>query len=396
MVLLRDALFTSVAYGHLIVDALNSQRSLLFTYWSQHYGMSNTTLATISTLYVWVASLSQPVFGWLNDRFGRSRLIAGGGILWLTAFFALALTLPVEGAIPCLILGSLGSAAFHPVGTMQATLRGKHLIPGRETTSTSVFFVFGQFGYSVGPIIGGVLLSLLGVSGLFILVLPALAIGVNAVFHLHRAAPTPEISPQTESSPGAGVRSGKWFLAALATVASLQSWAQQNIVTFVPKYLSDLGQPAAVYGSMAGVFMGGSAVGNVIGGSLADRHGRQRVAMLMLTLAGVPLYLISVVDWSPVWYLLVFMAGLLTGAVHSIIIVTAQRTIRSGMALASGLMMGFMFSAGALGTMLSGSLADTRGFPLVFQLTAGLTLVAAVVTLGLRERKTGTTKPPSS
>ena len=137
MPLLLDALFNSVAYGHMIVDVLNGQRTVLFTYWSQAYGMSNATLAIISMIYVWVASLSQPFFGWIADHFGKARLLAGGGILWMTAFFASALFLPVKWAIPCLVLGSLGSAAFHPVGTMQATLRGKLLLAGRETTSTS-------------------------------------------------------------------------------------------------------------------------------------------------------------------------------------------------------------------------------------------------------------------
>jgi hypothetical protein len=44
-----------------------------------------------------------------------------------------------------------------------------------------------------------------------------------------------------------------------------------------------------------------------------------------------------------------------------------------------------MFTAGAFGTLLSGPLADAWGFPLVFQMTAGLVLVAALATLRLKE-----------
>jgi len=47
-----------------------------------------------------------------------------------------------------------------------------------------------------------------------------------------------------------------------------------------------------------------------------------------------------------------------------------------------------MFSAGAFGTLLSGPLADTRGFPLVFQMTAGLVLTASLVTMRLKETAT--------
>jgi FSR family fosmidomycin resistance protein-like MFS transporter len=176
-----------------------------------------------------------------------------------------------------------------------------------------------------------------------------------------------------------------WFIITLTTIAVLQAWAQQNMVTFIPKYLKDLGQTPAIYGLIAGLFMGGSALGNVLGGHLADRFGKQRVAGTMLALAGIPLFLLSLVGWSPWLFLLVPLSGMLTGSVHSIIVVIAQGVIRGGMALASGLTLGIMFTAGAFGTLLSGPLADAWGFPLVFQLTAGLVLAAALATLQLKE-----------
>lgn len=392
MSLLLDALFNSVAYGHFIVDALNGQRSVLLTYWSQQTGMSNATLALITTIYVWVASLSQPIFGWLVDRFAKTRLIGAGGILWMTGFFSLAIFLPQEWAIPCLILASLGSAAFHPAGAMQATLRGKSILRGRETTATSWFFLFGQFGYFIGPIAGGPLLQLFGPGGLLLLALPALVIGLNAAWRLRLALPTPKPLEPVEAGSGSTRKNSARFVIALILVAGLQAWAQQNVNTFLPKYLSDLGQSPAIYGLMAGLFMGGSAIGNLVGATLADRFGRQRIATIMLALATIPLYLISLAGNSPWMYILTVLSGAFTGAIHSIVVVLAQRSIRSGMALATGLTLGFMFSAGALGTLLSGPLADKWGFPPVFQMTAGLALLASLISLALREKSIN--KPP--
>jgi FSR family fosmidomycin resistance protein-like MFS transporter len=386
MSLLLDAVFNSVAFGHLIVDILNGQRSVLLTYWSKELGLSNTTLALVTTIYVWVASLSQPVFGWIIDRFGKSRLMAAGGILWMCSLFSLALFLPVHIAIPCVILASLGSAAFHPAGVMQATLRGRTHLERRETTATSWFFLFGQSGYFFGPIIGGPLLTLFGPTGLLILAASALPIGLNVAWQLRKTTGTAIPAPKSETVGVSRPAVARSFLLALALVAALQAWTQQNMLTFVPKYLSDMGKTAAVYGLIAGLFMGGSAIGNVIGGSLADRFSKQHVAMSMLALASIPLFLVSILGWSPWLYLLVPLSGMFTGAVHSIIVVLAQRTIRGGMALASGLTLGFMFSAGALGTLLSGPLADRWGFPPVFQMTAGLVILASLLTLFLRER----------
>ena len=157
------------------------------------------------------------------------------------------------------------------------------------------------------------------------------------------------------------------------------------MITFVPKYLSDLGASPTTYGLVSGLFKGGSALGNVLGGNLADRFGKLQTARAMLMMACIPLFLISKVGWSQWLFLFIPLSGALTGAVHSIVVVLAQRLVPGGMGLASGLVLGFMFSAGALGTLLSGPMADAQGFPLVFQLTAGLVLSAALLTLPLQK-----------
>jgi predicted MFS family arabinose efflux permease len=49
-----------------------------------------------------------------------------------------------------------------------------------------------------------------------------------------------------------------------------------------------------------------------------------------------------------------------------------------------------MFSAGAIGSLLCGPLADAYGIPAVFAFTALLTLAASLATLLLREQESGT------
>jgi FSR family fosmidomycin resistance protein-like MFS transporter len=163
----------------------------------------------------------------------------------------------------------------------------------------------------------------------------------------------------------------------MAALAAFQAWTQQNMVTYLPKHLELLGKTPTEYGFLAALFMGGSAIGNVTGGNLADTFGKRKVASIALSLASLPIGAIALVGWSEWLYLLVPLAGAFSGATHSIIVVLAQRLIPSGMGLASGLILGFMFSAGALGAMLSGYFADLWGIPLMFGLTAGMVLAAA-------------------
>ena len=381
MPLLFDSLFSSIALGHLMVDLLNGSRSVLLAYLSGPLGLTNANIALISTLYVWTSSMTQPIFGWLTDRFGP-RWLAAGGLLWMMTFFMLAMFLPGKESLFFLVVASLGSAALHPAGAMQATLRGRTHYAGRETTAASFFFMFGQTGFFVGPIIAGPLLGTFGLYGLLIPAGLCLPIALNAGWQLRSTKPA-QAGEKGQSK--IQITRSVWFIVTLAIVAVLQAWTQQNMMTFLPKYLKDLGQAPALYGLITGLFMGGSALGNVLGGQLADRYGKQRVAGVMLALASIPLFLISQVGRSPWLYLLVPLSGMLTGSVHSIVVVIAQGTIKGGMALASGLILGIMFSAGAFGTLLSGPLADNSGFPLVFQLTAGLVLTASLVTLRLKE-----------
>jgi FSR family fosmidomycin resistance protein-like MFS transporter len=213
----------------------------------------------------------------------------------------------------------------------------------------------------------------------------ALPVGVNAGLQLNKVTNRSHEKANQPTKPHTVITYTKFGIVSLALIAALQAWAQLNMITFIPKYLSDLGQSAAIYGLIVGLFMGGSALGNVVGGSLADHFGKKPVITLMLTLSSIPILVISLLGWSAWLYLLVPLAGFLTGAVHSIIVVLAQHIIRSGMALATGLTLGFMFSASALGTLSSGWMADRWGFPLVFQVTASLVIIAACLPIFLQE-----------
>jgi MFS transporter, FSR family, fosmidomycin resistance protein len=384
--ILLDKLFASVAWGHFTVDVLNGTRAILLTFLSVPLGLSNAALGLASTVYIIAGALTQPVFGYLADRAGP-RWVAAGGVFWMGAFFTLSLMMPGMPALFLLMLASLGSAAFHPAGTMQATLQGRTFASGRETTTAAYFFFFGQAGAFFGPLLGGPVLERYGTIGLIGLTLFTLPVGINLENQLRFAVLQPPRNPNIVSggkfhvgSPANAALLGVFFL-----VAFFQAWAQQNMVTFIPKYLSDLGQSPSHYGLAAAFFMGGTAIGNAVGGNLADRYGKSRILFLALALAAIPLLLISMLGWSPWLFVLFPLAGALTGAPHSIIVVIAQRWIRVGMALASGVILGFMFSSGAIGTLISGYMADALGFPVVFRLTALLVLTAAFLTLLLRK-----------
>jgi len=155
--------------------------------------------------------------------------------------------------------------------------------------------------------------------------------------------------------------------------------------TFLPKYYSDLGYSPAVYGIIAALFMAGSAVGGVAGGWFADRHDKRAVTVWSLVLGALPLALYPALGPTGWAYPIAFLSGALTGVPHAIIVVAAQRMMPSQRGVASGLVLGYTFTSGPLGTLLSGVQADLAGFNVVFLTTAAITLVAAVMGLWMRK-----------
>jgi len=388
MPLLFDSLFSSVAFSHLIVDVFNSSRPVLLTY----LGLTETQIALISTIYIWASALTQPFFGWISDRVGP-RWLAAGGVLWMTIFFSGTVFIPGSGGLICLIIAAFGSSSFHPVGTVQATLQGRHHLAGRETTATSLFFMAGQMGHFVGPILTGLILARLGLPAMVILPIVSIPIGLVLAYQLRANHPHPK---PINGDDKVRLQASVGFIVILAVVATLQSWSQANMINFVPKYIKDLGLSAETYGNIAGLFMGGSALGNLIGGYFGDQYAKRKVASIALLFAALPIYMMSQIGWSPWLYLLIPLAGACTGAVHSIMVVLAQRMISGGMALASGLILGFIFSSGALGMLLTGPLAENYGFPTVLVLTTGLVLLASPLAWMLKEKTEPTLIPTTT
>lgn len=377
MSIFLDSIFSSIALSHFMVDTFNASRPVLLTY----LGLSEWEIALFSTIYIWTSALTQPFFGWISDRTGP-RWLAAGGVLWMTIFYSAALLIPGKAGLACLIIAALGSSSFHPVGAVQATLRGRDLLKGRETTSASLFFMAGQLGHFMGPIITGFILASYKIPGMLIVPIVSIPIGLSLLRHLRENHPHPKPSQATHTNRA---QAGLVFILVLAFVAAMQSWAQANMVNLIPKYIKDLGLGATIYGSMAGLFMGGSALGNVLGGHFGDKYPKRFVAAGVLFFSALPIYLVSLIGWSWWLYLLVPLAGALTGAVHSIMVVFAQRIIPGGMALASGLALGFIFSSGALGLLYTGHLAELYGFPFVLTLTTGMVLAAAPLALLLKD-----------
>lgn len=375
----------AASYGHLSMDMLNASIPVILTAVAASFELNVSQITLAAMIYTFAASLTQPLFGILVDRF-RGRWVAGLGLLWTMTFYALAPFMPNYFAlVTCLSLGALGSGAFHPAGLVNSTMAG-----GRKpTTATSVFFVGGQVGLALGPTLVGVLLQNYGLSAMpymALLMAPGAAFMLWWLRHPYHDEHVPAKKSEAVEKPAtasAGVRSSGWFLVlAFILLITFRSTTQQGFTTLLPKFFADQGYEPAAYGAMLSILGLGGATGTFVGGYLGDRFNRRMV--IFGSMAFGALFSFSMLQLNGWAYVIIaFCAGVMMNIPHSILIIMAQRLIPARKAMMGGAVLGFMFASGAATTSIGGWIADYVGLPAVLSVFALLPIAAALCALTL-------------
>ncbi len=378
----RNRIALAVNSGHFAVDVMNSVVPVLLASLALSLSLSNSQIGLALTVQIFVGALSQPLFGWLADRFGgRPTVLAGAGVAWMAVCLAAAALVPGWSLIVALLaLMALGSGLFHPIGTASAAAAN----PARAASATAGFFFSGQVGLSLGPVLGGVLLGAGGGSAGLVALCGLALIPALLLF----SAPRPAVAVGGVARAGrAALRVAPAIVLAFVALVAVRSSIQQVYMSFLPKLFADRGWDPAAYGAMAGTFMFTAAVGNIIAGDIADRFG-MRAATLWPLLLSVPAGLACL--WAPnttAAFVGSAVAGLLIGGQHSVLVVHAQRLLPVKQGFAAGLILGFTFASGGLGTWAGGLAADVVGLPAVMQAVTLLALPAAALSLTLPGRE---------
>jgi len=396
---LRDRSYKAASLGHFFVDILNNSRSLLVALLAVSMGLSNAQVGIALLLYNVGSSLSQPFFGLLADRQGP-RLYVVGGLAWMIVLYSLAAVSQDWLALGAITLAGIGSGAVHPAGTKVASETSAET----RTQATGVFFASGQTGLFLGPVLAGALLTLFGQSGYLFLT----GLATSGLYYAWRFV---KKGPATESSAGS-IKAGQSTRPVLQSPAAARTlthlrhfwhrtrqvpWATVlpltiiiicsstvgiAIINFAPKLFTEMGYQPLYVGVVTGLYMLGSAVGGIVGGTIADRWSR-RLAIRIGLVGSIAPFFLYIPAGDPWRFVLLLLAGFFAGMPHSVLVIMAQALIPGRRGFASGLILGLMFFSGAVGTFLLGWVADEIGLATALQALIIIPIVAAVVTLFL-------------
>ena len=392
---LRDKAYLADSLSHFFIDILNGSRTLLIALLAVSLGLSNAQVGLALLLYNIGNALSQPIFGVGADRYG-SRWFIIGGLIWSASLYGLAAIVGDWFALAAITLAGLGSGAFHPSGTKIASEASSKA----RTQATSFFFFFGQIGLFAGPILAGILIENFGRSGFLLLPILSLAAIFSGILWIP-GAPAAEATTAVKSAAAgaktatASVRSAAaaanraipWrTIVPLFLIIITTSTVSIATLNFAPKLFTEFGYAPTYVGITAGLYMMGSAVGGITGGTLADRVGGRPVVLVGVLGAIIPLFLYLPAP-DPWRFILLLIAGFFAGMPHSILVLSAQALLPGRRAFASGLTLGLMFFSGAVGSLLVGIIADQVGLAEALQGLTILLIIAAVAAFFLPRRE---------
>ena len=344
----------------------------------RHYSYIGLTGITLAATFL--ASVVQPGFGALTDRYRNLGWLVAAGLLvaglgiglsglgdnYLITWFAVAAS-------------GVGVAAYHPEATR--TARG---MAGDSTQAMSWFSVGGNAGIALGPIIVTPVLLATRLHGTPLLALPAVVMaGVLAVRRPWREA----ARARTGGSRASAGRSDDWRgFARLTVVVVLRSIAYFGLASLLALFaIRHFHHSAAVGSAVLTVFIASGVIGTLSGGWLADHWQRIGTLRLGYGLAAAAIVLVVAAPDVAVLFVGAFVLGIVLFAPFAVQVTLGQDFLPNRIGIASGVTLGLATSAGGVVAPLFGLLADTYGLPTALGTTAVFPAVACALTFLLRD-----------
>jgi FSR family fosmidomycin resistance protein-like MFS transporter len=343
-----------LAAGHLMLDAYTGSVSVFLPILITKFQLSITLGAILLTAYSIIASLGQLPFGFLADRFPRVNFTVWGLVFAGICISSLGLAPFYWVAFVLLILAGFSTSLFHP----QAAAMSGEAAKRSRSFGLAVFMTAGRTGYALGPLMMAPVAAYFGPEYIVLFAVPALIIALAIRRHWQ---------PTQVSKPWPGRAAFlKPFttnfrpLALIWSLEAMRTSVMTGVSSFLPLLLIQKGYSLVAAGAAVSLFVGAGAVGNLVGGRLADRIGRRR--LLLVSMSGaIPLAYGFLWTSGPVSWILLPLLGAVLLSTLGVTIAVGQELVPENANTVSSLMMGVTWTVGSVGLLIIGVLADWIG-----------------------------------
>jgi MFS transporter, FSR family, fosmidomycin resistance protein len=385
-------LVAGVCFAHLVSHYYMLMLAPLFAFIRADFGVTYTELSLALTTFNVVSAVSQTPVGFFIDRTGARINLIGGLLLGSAAIAIAGAVHSFWVFIAMFALMGLANTVYHPA---DYTLLSERVAPRRMTQVFSFHTCSGMIGSAIAPVSLLFMQSAVGWRGAFLCSAP---LGVVAALVLAVQGEPPVVHPAHPSKPR-GEEPASWQL--LLSPPILLNLLFFVVLSMVGGGLNQYlvvglgalyGTPPALANTALTGLLAMSAIGVLLGGTLAGRTARHNlVACAGLVVTGSASTLIALVD--PGALLLVLIASL-SGFASGMTMPSRDMIVRSVTPQGSfGKVFGFVTTGFHIGGMVAPLIFAQfldHGYPRgVFLYVAACALVAiATVAFGMSGRRT--------
>jgi FSR family fosmidomycin resistance protein-like MFS transporter len=384
MTLTGAGLILFLTISHTLTDALTSTFSALLPTLQARYALTETTLALLVATLSFSNSVMQPLFGVLADRFGKRAVGVAGMILNAVILSLVGIAPNVPALFGLLLIGGLGSAAFHPaLMSLAGSSSGK-----KRELAVSLFSAGGTAGLSIGPVVILLLVANQGLGAMPWLMVPGILMGGL----LYLLAPNEKTDPRKAALPAFDWQLLRGPVGLLTLSGILSSIAFVTFTSAMPLWLvkeRNLSVGAPVIGWTLAAFTLAAALGSIAAGLLSRRFPRERLVSGSLGLALLPLFGVLLTEPGTLpFFGLVMLAGALVNAGLPLMIISAQDLAPQSLGAVSGMLMGFTVGIAGILYIGIGKLQEVIGLTAAMQISYLVLLPAALLAfLALRHKQ---------
>jgi FSR family fosmidomycin resistance protein-like MFS transporter len=380
----------AIGVCHLFNDSLQAVIPAMFPVLKDEIGLTFSQLGLISFMLNIVASVLQPVVGFVSDKKPMPYALPLGMVSSFVGIAGLAFAPQYWIILVSVIFLGLGSAVFHPEGS-----RVSYMAAGsKRGLSQSIYQVGGNSGQALAPLISAFILIPLGQKGAALFLIVA-AVGIFLLSkisawykkQLEKEKLSKSKKMLLSSLPPLSKKQVGIALTLLMIIIFARSFYVTNMTNFYVFHLMESYGLSSKKGQLfIFIFLALGAVGTFFGGPMADRLGRRNIILLSMA---VPIPFCLVLPYVPIWAVvfLLIVIGFFLMLSFSVTVVYAQELVPSKIGTMAGLTVGLAFGMGAIGAVVIGILMDHVGV-YTTMIAVSMLPIIGLVALGLpKDRK---------
>ncbi|WP_082024888.1 MFS transporter [Necropsobacter massiliensis] len=357
------------AVGHLVTDMAQGALPALLPLLIKNYGLSYQEAGGLIFANTALASVTQPLFGYLADKRSMPWLIPLGMLLSGCCIAAMGFVHSYQNLFIFAMIAGIGSALFHPEGARLVNrMSGK-----QKGKAMGIFAVGGNAGFAIGPMLAG-LAYIFNEHTLSLFALTNSLIALILFLQLPKLTGVKH-SNNKKVNLAAELKNDWQSFSKLSVIIFVRATNFTVLNAFIPIYwISVLHQKETDANLALTLFLSVGVLITFLGGLLSDRLGYVRVIRYAYVIFLPTIFIFTQSETLWLSLLLLIPLGLGVFTQYSPIVVLGQTYLAKSVGFAAGITLGLGITMGGVFSPIVGWLADHYGIQLALQTLCVLSL----------------------